>query len=345
MTVTEPRISVIMTVHDGEHYLAEAIDSVLAQTMSALELLVVDDLSGDATPDILAAYAARDARVRVLRNPQNIGPYPSANEALAVARAPLVARMDADDVSEPDRLARQMEFLERHRQCLLVGSGYRSIDAEGAVRFTRRNPLDFELAAFVTRLRMPMVHPGFCFRRLHPDGTPVRYDTAFPIAGDYALAAALAREGKIASLDAALVRYRMHADNISTTKLDRQRHFAHEIACQEVRDHYPAPIAASLLPMLHALYRRGPAGPTELREAVRGIDAALKHDFGSRPPAQARQRAAGILAEAFLASGNTLSLLPSFGRHALHHLLPLAQRAAQLHNLLGSPSRTDPLPR
>ena len=147
-----PQVTVLMTVHNGERYLAEAIDSVLAQSVAELELIVVDDVSTDGTAAILAACASRDPRVRVLHNDTNIGPYPSANRGLELARADVIARMDADDVSEPDRLARQLAFLECNPRCLLVGSGYRSIDADGLVRFARYNSLDFVTAAFVARL-------------------------------------------------------------------------------------------------------------------------------------------------------------------------------------------------
>ncbi|MEM1051424.1 MAG: glycosyltransferase [Pseudomonadota bacterium] len=328
-----PKISVLVTVFNGERYLEEAVDSILRQTMSDFELVVVDDLSTDSTAEILAKYAAQDDRVRIISNTENSGPYPSANTGLAQARAPLIARMDADDISAPDRLERQLAVMEQSPDCILVGGGYRSIDGDGKQNFIRHNAMDLATCAFVARLRMPMVHPSFCFRARLPDGTPVRYDEDIPIAGDYALAAELAKMGQIASLNAILVDYRMHAGNISSTKLDRQQHFAHAISKKATAAHYPTEIADDLAGLLDVLYSQEPATKPRLGAAIRGLDAAIRHDCGSAPSASLKERAAGILAEAFAKS------LPfSFLTKAPHHLLPLSKRFGRLKNML--PQRT-----
>jgi glycosyltransferase involved in cell wall biosynthesis len=329
-----PQVSVVMAVHNGERYITEAIESTLGQTLRELEFIVVDDASSDGTEGILAAYAARDRRVRVLRNERNIGPYPSANRALGVAQAPLIARIDADDISEPGRLAAQVDFLNRHPECLLVGSGYRSIDANGAVNFVRHNPLDFDLAAFVARLRMPFVHPSFCFRRVLPDGEPVLYDPDRPIAGDYTLAARLAGIGPIASLSDPLVRYRMHAENISSTKLDRQNFYAHQVASAAIAAHYPASIAEGLAQWLEVSYDREPATLRALRISIRAFEAALAHDFGENPPLRVRERAAGLMTEAFFKRDLSPALLGALVMRGSRHLVPLALRVARLRNWL-----------
>jgi glycosyltransferase involved in cell wall biosynthesis len=334
-TVGTPQVTVLMAVYNGARYLPEAIDSVLAQTLRDFELIIVDDASDDHTPTILAAYASRDERVRVVRNDSNIGAYPSANRGLGLARAPLVARLDADDTSEPGRLAAQVAFLERHPSCLLVGSGYRSIDAAGRLRFVRHNPLGFELAAFVARLRMPMVHPSFCFRRTMADGSPVLYDTERPIAGDYALAARLSRHGPIASLSEPLVRYRMHAANISSTRRDRQNHFAHAVATAAVGQHYPPGIAADLIEWLAVSYGLSPPTPQRLHNSLRGFDAAIDHDFGTRAPLAVRERAAGMITEAYFSQELSLALLAALVRHGARHVFPLALRSARVKGWLG----------
>ncbi len=329
-----PKITVLMTVHNGARYLVEAIESVLAQTMDAFELLIVDDASSDATSAILEGFAGRDRRVRVLRNETNLGPYPSANRGLAASRAPIIARLDADDASAPDRLLHQLAFLDAHPGCVLVGGGYRSLDGEGKVRFVRRNPLDFPTAAFVTRLRMPIIHPSFAFRGQLPDGEPVRYDERFPVAGDYALAAALAQVGEIASLDAIVVDYRMHAGNISSTKLDSQRHFAHQVATSAVAAHYPPRVAFQLQELLTVYYHRAVPTLGRLESAVRGLEAALAHDGANDLPPSVRERAAGICAEAFFSGSHIKAAqfaLP-FAWRARRFLLPLARRARQLHS-------------
>lgn len=337
----DPHVSVIMTVYNGQRHLAEAIESILSQTLHEFEFLIVDDASTDETPGILEGYARRDTRIRILRNDENIGPYPSANRALEMACAPLIARMDADDISEPERLERQASFLKTNPECLLVGSGYRAIDENGRTRFVKMNPMTFELADWTARLRMPMVHPSFCFRRNLPDGVPVRYDQNYEVASDFALATTLGAAGKIASLGDPLVRYRMHASNISSTRLDLQRRTAHDIASKAVRGHYPEEIAEKLTPLLNALYHVGGRGPDTLRRAVGGLDAAVSFDGGSQPPRWMKQQAAGTLALALLSG------MPSH-RAALrclqiiacapHYFVPLVVRAAQHWKVMPQPA-------
>src|SRR5439155_963403 len=108
--VTAPRVSVLLAVHDGAPWVKDAVASVLAQTLADLELVVVDDGSADATPALLAGIA--DRRLRVERRPR-AGLTRALNLALGLARAPIVARLDADDVALPERLARQVAFVVR----------------------------------------------------------------------------------------------------------------------------------------------------------------------------------------------------------------------------------------
>ena len=117
-----PQISVIMAVRNCAPYLAESIDSILNQTFEDFEFIIVDDSSTDATPQILADYAARDARIRILRNEQNLKLAASLNIALRVVRAPLIARMDGDDWSYPERLEKQYAFMKTNSQVTVCGT-------------------------------------------------------------------------------------------------------------------------------------------------------------------------------------------------------------------------------
>src|ERR1700734_3980538 len=105
-----PSVSVIMSVYNGERFLRNAIDSVLRQTLADWELIVVDDASTDSTPDVLATY--RDSRIRILRNDTNSKQAVCSNRGLAVATGRYIARLDADDISLPSRLAKQIGYLE-----------------------------------------------------------------------------------------------------------------------------------------------------------------------------------------------------------------------------------------
>lgn len=324
-----PRLSVVMAVYNAQAHLRAAIDSVLAQSMGDFELIVVDDTSNDTTPRILADYAAADPRVIVIRNDSNLGPYPSANRALAIARAPLIARLDGDDLCEPDRFAKQVAFLDAHPDHMLVGCSYISIDENGRQRFVRRNPMGWRVAQWAVRFRMPMVHPGFCYRRLMPDGAPVRYATDVRFAQDYRLAATLAQAGRIAVLGEPLVRYRMHPGNISMSKLADQDRIARQIAWEQVAAHYPPSLHPRLAAFLNVLYRQQAPDAALLAQSASGLRAALAYDGAGVPE---RRRAAGILAEAFLRGGGmqAVRLGAELARQAPDMLAPLALRMLEL---------------
>lgn len=123
------RVSVIIPVRNGAQFIGQAIDSILSQTLTDLELLVVDDASTDNTPEIIQSYG--DPRLRCLRNPQCLGVSASRNRAMAEARAPYVAFLDADDIAYPQRLEMQVAYLENNPSVALVGSHLDYIDAKG----------------------------------------------------------------------------------------------------------------------------------------------------------------------------------------------------------------------
>lgn len=126
-----PAISVIMSVYNGERFLRAAVDSILAQTYSEFEFLILDDGSSDGSGAMLQDHAARDGRIRLIQR-ENRGLIASLNELVATARAPLLARMDADDVALPDRFARQVDFLAANPDYGVVGTQRINIDETGA---------------------------------------------------------------------------------------------------------------------------------------------------------------------------------------------------------------------
>jgi hypothetical protein len=135
-----PRVSVVMPVFNAETYLAEAVESVLGQTLNALELVAVDDGSQDGSRAILERMARADRRVTVLVNERNLGMAATLNRGWRQARAPFIARLDADDVALPDRLSRQADFLDAHPGVAAVGGGSITIDATGRRIAIKRYP-------------------------------------------------------------------------------------------------------------------------------------------------------------------------------------------------------------
>ncbi|MEX2027951.1 MAG: glycosyltransferase family 2 protein [Candidatus Curtissbacteria bacterium] len=121
-----PKISVIMSVYNGMPFLAEAVDSILGQTYKNFEFIIVDDASQDGTWKYLKSI--KDKRIKLLHNPKNLGVAKSLNLALKTSTGNYAARMDSDDISLPTRFQEQAQFLEKHKEYILVGSQVQWID-------------------------------------------------------------------------------------------------------------------------------------------------------------------------------------------------------------------------
>jgi glycosyltransferase involved in cell wall biosynthesis len=215
-----PRVSVVMPNHNGGPWLAEAVESVLAQTLADFELLVIDDGSTDDSRALLAGFACRDPRVRVLAQPRR-GLTVALNRGLAQARAPLLARLDSDDIARPRRLERQVDFMDQHPRVGLVGSSALQIDVNGRPRGQRIAETRPEALTRALERSNPFVHSSIMARtdlmwRLGG------YRCAFEAAEDYDLWLRLAEVAEIANLPEFLISYRMHDASVSRTKSLRQ---------------------------------------------------------------------------------------------------------------------------
>ena len=161
----DPRVSVLMGVYNGERLLDQAIASIVGQTYSSWELVLVDDASTDSSLAVARSWAERDPRVRVVEHHVNRGLAATLNDAFAVARGDLLARMDADDVSLPRRLERQVEFLDARPDVAVVGTGADFVDAEANDLGTGHLFEEHEdIAANIYRTT-PLIHPSVMMRR------------------------------------------------------------------------------------------------------------------------------------------------------------------------------------
>ena len=329
-----PRVSVIMAAYNAERHLREALDSILGQTLRDFEFIIVDDASTDRTPEILADYARRDPRIRLLRNETNLGPYPTGNRGLDVAHAPIIARMDADDISAPERLEHQIAFLDTHPEHLLVTTSYRAIDDTGRTLYVKVKPADDFAVRWLSRFRMSLEHPSACFRAQLPDGTTLRYNESFAVGQDFELFSRLIAEGKAAVLREVLFDYRKHPTNISTTRRPEQKSNNMRIALQVQQRELPEHLAGSLTGLLRCYLLGEPATPGMVRENVRAFDRMLAHDIAANPGAKVwlRRQAAEILADAILRKGKGFGspfVAAAFIVHARHYLWPLAFRVLE----------------
>lgn len=215
-----PAVSVLMPVYNGERFLAEAIDSILGQTFTDFEFVIVDDGSTDASPAILADYASRDPRIRVLTQ-ANAGIVAALNRGLAECRAPLVARMDADDISLPTRLERQVAFLGGHPAVAVVGTAFQLVSDTGGAGPVVRHATGH--AAIVRGLRRGncLAHPTVMMRR-DPIQAVGGYREFLRHAEDYDLWTRVAERHELANLPECLLRYRVHGGQVSWAVAEAQ---------------------------------------------------------------------------------------------------------------------------
>ena len=208
-----PAVTVLMPVFNAEAYLAEAVESILAQTFTDFEFLIIDDGSSDKTPDILEDYARKDARIRLLGNEQNMKIAASLNKGLSLAAAPLIARMDADDISLPDRLEKQVAFMREHPDIIVCSGGLSTFGAQDEICL----PLAAEHEAICVKLLFvnSINHPVTMYRRDQICAYAGGYDSSMPPAEDYDLWARLSKNPAVrfANIQDHLYRWRIYPKN------------------------------------------------------------------------------------------------------------------------------------
>jgi glycosyltransferase involved in cell wall biosynthesis len=218
-----PLISVCMPVYNAERYIAEAVESILAQTFGDFEFIIIDDGSTDRSLAILQRYAAQDARIRLSSRP-NGGYLIRLNEMLDEARGELIARMDADDVAMPERFAKQLDYLNAHPEVVVVSCRTLAIDSDGDPIREFCTIQDHEE---IDRTHLEARHGGVMS---HP-GAMIRADAIRAVGGyraeywpveDMDLWLRLAEVGRLASLPERLLKYRQHLESIGSTKQAEQ---------------------------------------------------------------------------------------------------------------------------
>lgn len=238
--MTQPKVSVVLPVHNGERFLSLAIESVLTQTLEDFELIVIDDGSDDSTPALLSWFAALDKRLRVQRNPSRLGVSASLNRGIALAKAALIARMDADDICVPRRMELQSAFLDAHPAIGVLGSAVEFIDERGRPFGVLEFPLSPLAVQWRSFISAPFVHPSVMLRKALLTTHGIFYREEYDAVQDADLWSRLLFKTQGANLKQPLLRYRVHAGSVTkVTDKTRVRKLRTIERTKQIRAHFP----------------------------------------------------------------------------------------------------------
>ncbi len=209
----KPSISVIMATHSGGPHLPDAINSILNQTFTDFEFIIINDAAKPETAALLSSY--KDPRIKILVNSENLGLTKSLNKGLAAAQGEYIARMDADDVSLPERLGVQKKFLDEHPEIAVVGSATIIIDDNNKESGSKKPVTDPDLLKFYILLKNQITHSSVLFRKkviLENGG----YDESVKYAQDYDLwSRLLHKKIMLSNIEQPLLKYRFHQKSIT----------------------------------------------------------------------------------------------------------------------------------
>jgi len=228
-----PLVTVLMPAYNAERFIGSAIRSVLSQTFSDFELLIIDDGSVDGTKGIITAFA--DQRIRLLNNSGNIGLIPTLNLGMQEAQGKYIARLDADDLCFPTRLAEQVEVLEKDIDVGLASSWTEVIDEDDRTKGFGRWVLSPEAIYYVLHFRQCLTHSSVMFRKALVSELG-GYSAKAVHAEDFDLWHRLSKVNKIVQLPKVLVKWRTHSRSISGTEVDDMESNALQLAGKYLRE-------------------------------------------------------------------------------------------------------------
>lgn len=214
-----------MSVYNNETYLNDAVESILNQTFQNLELILIDDGSTDSTPDIIKEF--NDSRIITLKNNLNKGLAASLNYGITQAQGKYIARMDSDDISHPERLEKQFNFMENNPQTGLCGTFVETL--------SENKPQKFEYSTDPEKVRCELLfypavaHPSVMIRAEVLKKNNLAYDESFKYAQDYDLWARLSEHTPITNIPEILLTYRVHPKTITSEARSEQLTFARQI--------------------------------------------------------------------------------------------------------------------
>lgn len=249
--IMKPDISVIMSVYNGEDYLAEAIQSVIDQTFHNWELIIINDCSKDSTPEILADFAAKDARIKLHNNEVNLKLPTSLNKAISLSTGKYIARMDADDICLPDRLEKQFRFMEENSDVALSSCRFMTVKNGVYASGGAGGRCDNDALRAMLLVANPILHPGVIAKA--EVMKRFLYDTSLTCTEDLELWTRMVAQGqKIRILPECLLIYRLHDKQITSTTRERQH-----TEVLKIQNKFYAALLQQMAPQMQEFYISG----------------------------------------------------------------------------------------
>lgn len=225
-----PRISVLMPAYNAEKYISEAIESILNQTFFDFEFIIINDGSTDNTVNIIKSY--HDDRIILIDNQQNMGLVSVLNQGLKLASGEYIARMDADDISLPERFMKQIKFMDKHSQVGVLGTWFHIFGDK--INRLEKKPKYPKLKDFI--ITSPVGHPTVMMRKTFLDKYHLQYDPAYAHAEDYELWVRAVKYMKFANLPEVLLNYRWSESNVSFLH-EKEQLLKSSVIKQKIRRH------------------------------------------------------------------------------------------------------------
>jgi len=214
---SQPKITVLLPVYNCELYVVAAVESILSQTFTDFELLIIDDASTDSTVAILKSFT--DPRIQLTEKPVNSGYTNSLNYGLKIAKGEYIARMDGDDISYPERFEKQIAYLENHPEVVVCGTNQKFLGNDKLVT----HPLSNEAIQIRLLWGNCIPHSSAMIRKKVLDDNAIQYDATTEPAEDYHLWIQLLAYGTLYNLPEILLEYRVYSNQVSRKRAQEQK--------------------------------------------------------------------------------------------------------------------------
>lgn len=224
-----PFVSVVMPVYNREKYVRDAVKSILKQTLTDFEFIIIDDGSTDSTPEILKSY--KDRRIKLILNTTNKGNYAARNEGMQIARGKYICVMDSDDIALSNRIQTQFDFMESNKQFGLCGSYVRIIGSDEIITA----PEDYHEIKVWSMSNIMFRHPTIFIRSEFLKKYNLKYNDSYLYAGDYDFLVRAAHLFPVTNIQEVLLEYRRHPDQISSAHKKGQFEIVNKVILSQLK--------------------------------------------------------------------------------------------------------------